>query len=540
MGMYIPLKGTHLIPLANSRRAGPIDTAEVIGLTIRVRSLSNTDELIARAHELGRTRFANRQYLNHDQLEMLYGAKKEDLDAVETYAISHNLVVTQRSAIARTVKLRGTLGDALAAFPTSLAIYHHSTGTYRGRQGEISVPSQLSGVITGVFGFDTRPKHRAPTRLKRMVFSGPGGDQGYASTFFAKRYNFPSQFNGKQLDGSGQTIAIIELGGGFRMSDLQAFFKEINSPMPNIVSVAIDDQGNSPTLPSSDDREVMLDIEVAGAVVPGANLVVYFSPHRSDNKGFMDAISAAVYDFERNPGVLSISWGSPEDFVDAQSITAFHEIFAHAAHLGITICVASGDHGAADQSAFDWDQKIHVDYPASDDLILACGGTQIDSVTNQDVAWNDGTPFNLTTSDGGGWASGGGISAVFAVPDYQGNANLPLGINTGQPGRGVPDIAMSATNYFCRVDSTEGPSGGTSAVAPLMAALIARLNQAKGKNMGFINPFLYANVNRGVVRDVVLGTNGIANTINGYSSGVGWDACTGLGTPDGENILGAL
>jgi kumamolisin len=99
---------------------------------------------------------------------------------------------------------------------------------------------------------------------------------------------------------------------------------------------------------------------------------------------------------------------------------------------------------------------------------------------------------------------------------------------------------MSATNYFTRVHGTEGASGGTSAVAPLMASLVALLNQAKQKNVGFLNPFLYQSLGKGVVRDITVGTNAIKSTIKGYKAQVGWDACTGLGTPDGTKILNAL
>jgi kumamolisin len=446
-------------------------------------------------------------------------------------------MVVHRSAAERSVVLRGSLGDLLAAFPAELQLYHHSSGTYRGRQGEIQIPERLSGIVTGVFGFDTRRKHRSPHKRKLMAAAGPGGGQGVAATDFAKRYHFPTQFQGRSLDGSGQTIAIIELGGGFRASDLKVFFHEINTPVPDVVSVSVDHAGNDPTTADSDDGEVMLDIEVAGAVAPKARIAVYFAPNNGD-QGFIDAISAAVHDSQRKPGVISISWGGPEDSTDQQGIKQFHDIFVAAASMGITICVAAGDHGTADLDALHWDNKIHVDHPSVDDLVLSCGGTQIDSGT--DVVWNDGTPFDKHVQGGGGWAGGGGISEIFGVPAYQTGAGLPTSIVTGKPGRGVPDIAMSATNYFTRVDRLEGPSGGTSAVAPLMAALVALLNQAKQKHVGFLNPFLYANVAKGVVHDVTVGTNAIKNTVKGYNAGPGWDACTGLGTPDGTAILNNL
>jgi kumamolisin len=505
---------------------------------VRVRSAGNPEALANKAYELANTPIAKKKYLTREELEKQHGAHPDDLDKVEHFAQEHDLTVVHRSASERSIVLKGKLGDLLAAFHADVQRYHHANGTYRGRTGEITLPEELSKIVTGVFGFDTRPKHRAPHRQKSAGASGPGPQNGVPATEFAKRYNFPAKLNGAALDGAGQTIAFIELGGGYRSSDLKVFFKEIGVGTPKISSVSVDHAGNDPTGdPDSADGEVMLDIEVAGAVAPKAKLVVYFAPNRG-NKGFIDAISAAVHDSQRKPSVISISWGSPEDSVSQQDIKAYHELFAAAAVLGVTVCVASGDHGTADLDASDWDGKVHVDHPSCDDLVLSCGGTQI--VSGKDVVWNDGTPFDVNVKGGGGWASGGGISEIFAVPPYQAKAKLPASIDNGRRGRGVPDVAMSATNYFTRVDTTESASGGTSAVAPLMAALTARLNQAKKKNVGFLNPFLYANVGHGVVHDVTSGTNAIKGTIKGYRAGPGWNACTGLGTPDGTAILNKL
>lgn len=538
MAVYIPLPGSKRALLPNSRPAGAVDPSEVASITVRVRSVGDPAALAKTAYDLANTPMAERQYLTHDELEKRHGAAQEDLDKIEHFAQEHNLMVVHRSAVQRSVVLKGTLGNLLGAFHADLQIYHHATGSYRGRKGEITLPQELSGIVTGIFGFDTRPKHRAPHRQKSAAFSGPGGANGVAATDFATRYNFPANHNGTVLDGTGQTIAIIELGGGFRSSDLKVFFHEIKVAVPKVSAISVDHARNAPTTANSDDGEVMLDIEVAGAVVPKANFAVYFAPNNGD-QGFLDAISAAVHDSQRKPSVISISWGGPEVATDQQAVNAFHELFAAAGALGITVCIASGDHGTADLDAPHWDGKIHVDHPACDDLVLGCGGTQIDAGT--DVVWNDDTPFDINVGGGGGWASGGGISEVFAVPSYQANANLPVSIDNEKPGRGVPDIAMCATDYFSRVDTSEGASGGTSAVAPLMAALVARLNQAKKKNVGFLNPFLYGNVAKGVVHDVASGTNAIKNTLKGYQAVPGgWDACTGLGTPDGTAILNNL
>ena len=539
MTTYVPIRGSARSLLPNSRAAGPVDASEMASLTIRLRSVGDPSSLIDKAYQLGNTPLGQRQYLTHDQLEAAHGASATDLNTIEQFAQTHNLTVVRRSAGERSVIVRGHLGDLLNAFHADVRIYHHATGTYRGRTGEISIPQELNGVVTGVFGFDTRPKQRAPRRLMGGNASGPGGDNGVPATYFANRYQFPTKAGSTALDGTGQTVAIIELGGGYQNSDLQVYFQEIKAPAPSVTSVSVDGATNTPNSSDPSDGEVMLDIEVVGAVVPQANIVVYFAPNNGD-QGFMDAISAAIHDTERKPDVISISWGGPEDYTDAQAVQAFRELFAAAATLGITVCAASGDHGTADLDASHWDQKIHVDHPACDDLVLGCGGTQIDSASEADVAWNDGTPFDPNVQGGGGWVGGGGISQVIPVPSYQNNANLPVSIVTGNAGRGVPDIAMSAVNYFIRVDTYEGASGGTSAVAPLMAGLIARLNQAKQKRVGFINPFLYANAAGGATKDVTDGTNGIKNTVNGYNAGPGWDACTGLGTPNGTTILDLL
>jgi kumamolisin len=532
---YVPLPGSKRELLAKSRAAGPVNSAEITSITVRTRATGKPADLEKTVKEIYEQPLGKRTYLSRNELAQSHGAIKEDLDAIEQFARQHNLYVSRRNAAQRTIVLTGKLGDILGAFHADVHVFHHSTGEYRGRRGEIYIPRRFDGVITGIFGFDTRPKHKAPHRSRVLGASGPGGESGVVATEFAKRYNFPTVFGGTKLDGTGQCIGIVELGGGYNPSDLQIYFQEIGVDLPNVVAVSVDDAVNHPTTRGADDGEVMLDIEVAGAVAPKATIVVYFAPNKGD--GFLDAINAAVHDTERNPSVISISWGGPEDPGEQQAMTAFHEVFVEAASLGLTICVAAGDHGTADLDGLHWDGKIHVDHPSVDDMVLSCGGTQIEN--GADVAWNDGTAFQ-NVPGGGGWAGGGGISETVDVPAYQAKVKIPVSIVNKKKGRGVPDIAMSATNYFTRVQGQEGPSGGTSAVAPLMASLVALLNQAKKKNVGFLNPFLYANVSKGVVKDVIKGTNAIKDTVKGYTPRSGWDACTGLGTPDGTKILNNL
>jgi kumamolisin len=546
MNAYIALPGSRRNLLPHSRSAGPVDLSTPASLTVHVRSVGDLEALKKEVYSESLKPLKDRTYLSREDYDRQYGASVEDLNLVEKFAQKHNLFVAGRHAGSRSIVLKGKLGNLLDAFPTDLHMYHHSSGTYRGRRGEIHIPKELDGVLTGVFGFDTRPKHRAPHLHKSMAQREDPQIEGMTPVDFAKRYGFPEKFNGVKLDGSGQTIAIIELGGGYRSSDLNAYFQKVGVSAPSVVSVAIDNAGNDPSTQDSADGEVMMDIEIAGAVAPNARIVVYFAPGQGD-QGFLDAISAAIFDKERKPGVISISWGIPEDDLDDQALDSYHELFLAAARIGITVCVATGDHGVACLSADQWDGKIHVSHPSSDDLVLACGGTQIDE-RDREVVWNDGTPFDKMVRGGDGWASTGGISPYFRVPLYQQGLKLPQSLAvasdwTGpedKSGRGLPDIAMSATNYFTRVDGLETTAGGTSAVAPLMSALVALLNQAKQKNVGFLNPFLYANADKDIFQDVAEGNNGIAGTVEGYSSKTGWDACTGLGVPRGTSILNRL
>jgi kumamolisin len=283
-------------------------------------------------------------------------------------------------------------------------------------------------------------------------------------------------------------------------------------------AVSVNGAHNTPTTADSDDGEVLLDVEVAGAAAPGARLAVYFA--NNTDRDFIDAVLQAVHDKTRKPCVISISWGGPEASWTDQSRSAMDDAFKAAALLGTTVCVAAGDHGTNDEAG--GTPAVRVDYPASSPYVLACGGTDIRG--QQEVTWNDGD----------GWASGGGISTKYGVPSWQVESNHVVSHQTRKAGRGVPDVSAASTNYDVLVDGEDAVSGGTSAVAPLWSALIVRLNQSLGRRVGFINPAIYKNPSVGFV-DITSGDNA-AYGVPGYPAGVGWDPCTGLGVPNGEAL----
>jgi kumamolisin len=436
---------------------------------------------------------------------------------VADFAAAHQLTVIDESTARRSVVLSGTIDQLSSAFGVELLRYEQPDGTYRGRTGPIMVPAELAGVVVAVVGLDDRPQVTPHFQAGTLAPVRPGARPAGSHTGaeIAKLYDFP------EGDGTGESIAILEFGGGYRPADLTAYFSEIGVPAPAVTAVSVDGARNAPSSPDSADGEVMLDIEVAGAVAPAARQTIYFAPN--SDRGFIDAVTTAIHDSTHRPSVISISWGAAESFWTAQTRETLDSEFQAAGVLGITICVASGDDGSSDQAG---DDQAHVDYPAASPWVLGCGGTRIrvsgDAVTRE-VAWNDGT----------GSATGGGVSELYPLPEWQAAADVPPSANDGRTrGRGVPDVAGNAspaTGYWVRVDGVEAAFGGTSAVAPLWAGLVALLNERLDQPVGFLNPRLYADPQ--ALKDITNGDNGA------YEAGPGWDACTGLGRPIGTNLL---
>ena len=198
------------------------------------------------------------------------------------------------------------------------------------------------------------------------------------------------------------------------------------------------------------------------------------------------------------PTVLSISYGwSPDELTDsitAQEYQQMSQLFQDAAHLGITTLVSSGDSGAQIAS----NTKAEASYPATDPWVTACGGTTIGDVNGDytsffiEYVWNDSWGEGQNKQEG---ATGGGVSERFPLPAYQDGFPVPKSLDEKMAGRGIPDLAGPASpvsGYPQVTNGQEGSGGGTSAVAPLYAGLIALINANLGSPVGFINPHLYA------------------------------------------------
>ena len=515
-----PVPGSERAPLPGARVVGAADPNERIEVTVLVRPRPSSAAPLS-VEDLGAQLPGERRHLSREEYEAAQGADPEDLAQVEAFAHEHGLDVVEASAARRTIVLSGTIAALSAAFGVELARYQHPGGSYRGRVGNVNVPAQLAPIVQAVLGLDDRPQ--ADPHFRRAAAQAQAQGTSYLPTQVAQLYNFPAA-----SDGSGQAVAIIELGGGYRAAELKTYFAQLGLAAPKVTAVSVDGGHNRPGADPNADGEVMLDIEVAGAIAPRARFIVYFAPNT--DRGFLDAITKAVHDTRYRPSVISISWGGAESTWTAQAVQAFNQAFQAAATLGVTVCCAAGDDGSADRVT---DGLAHVDFPASSPYVLACGGTRLQGsggAITQEVVWNEGP---------GAGATGGGISAVFAPPAWQSGANVPPSVNPDHTtGRGVPDVsgdADPATGYSILVDGQHAVFGGTSAVAPLWAGLIARINQHLKQPVGYFNPLLYQQLAAaGTLRDITSGNNGA------YQAAPGWDACTGFGSPDGAKLLKAL
>jgi kumamolisin len=532
---YVPIQNSELIHVPGARSVGRVNLSEVAEVTLFTRGPASDPDLESDVRELSKVRATERQHMSAAQFADRYGADPDDLAKIEPFANNNGLSAVAISPASRTVRLTGTLSNFAKAFDVQFSNYQSSQGSYRGYVGPISVPAELASIVKGVFGLDTKPQVRRHLQKLSTSAQAAAKAQSYTPVEVANLYNFPAG-----VSGHGQCIGILEFGGGFTTSELNVYFQSIGVTTPNIASVSVGGALNAPFPGSnSPDDEVMLDIEVAGAIASGAKIVVYFAPNTTS--GYIRAVSTAISDTYDKPKIISTSWGEAEYYSSRRSDTncwsraameILNYLFQMAAMRGITICAAAGDQGFTDGQP---GNTAHVDFPASSPYVLACGGTRLESIggkISSETVWND-SPSSAT---------GGGVSAVFPVPDYQSNANIkPASVNPPhRTGRGVPDVAGVAdpvTGYNIWVDGHWYVIGGTSGVAPLWAALLALINEQLGAPVGFVNALIYSQGETGGgFNDIVNGDNGKG----GYSAGPGWDACTGWGSPDGSTLSNLL
>ena len=526
----------------------PVELDQQVKFSIMVRRPQSITEY-ANSILLG----ANKTLSYADFLDQ-FSSYDTDIGLINEFAETTGLTVTDSHGPSATVKLTGTVEQVNSAFGITLILVELSDRTYLSYTGSITIPTELKDVIEHITGLDNPMyfEHHAvilpeDSQLPNDKYTLPR--QPLTPIQVANAYQFPN------ASGRGVCIGIIEYGGGYTYSNLTSSFTPLGLQYPNIVDILVD--GGVNDCSESANIEVMLDIYVAGAIAPKAKLAIYFgNGHGVSNPvvgpDWYDPFNVAFHDTVNKPQVLSLSWGAGVGmWWSPLTIAPMESVLAQGIVLGIPVFVSSGDTG----SSWGYETKPTVLYPAASNYVIACGGTTLQLNGNtiaKETSW---------VGSGGGQANyyyDWGYANIFPLPPYQKgftlkqyDYSLVTPFNGVKPtittvpitNRAVPDVAGNAdprTGYKFYYGPYNVPAvcGGTSAVSPLWAGLIARLIEIHGGtlplNGSSLNTILYNNPQ--AFNDITLGPPTTVIIDIGYGPTVGWDGVTGLGTPIGTAI----
>lgn len=575
------LKGS--VPVHKNKLIGAVPAHERVNITIKLRrksekGLPTLQEFIA----------GKRSFMSRHVLEERHGALAADAHAVAQWARTCGLSVSDTNLGRREMHLTGSAAAMGKAFGVALSRYAHArTGKqFRCPDGDVHVPDDLANIITGVFGLNDMPVAVRGRRRVKPRSQSTDPKQQFPGSFYptdvASLYNFP------ETKGTGQKVAVLEFGGAFDPTVLASYFTGTlgftNAPTVNSISVLGTQMDPSDTGTTG---EVYLDIEVIGGMAPASTIDVYFAPWTGE--GYLTAINQAVHNDDY--AAISISYGIDEDLRGSANDPGWpmlnaniDEALRDASAVGIPVFVSSGDQGSSSvrgsvngQEVTSYSPTAHCGYPSTSPYATAVGGTMLygqGSTITQEVVWNELGQLQDNQFYVGG-ATGGGVSDRYnTVPSYQTSAGvMPQSANgNGITGRGVPDVAGNAAAYTGYLVSQPpgstvpiAPVGGTSAAAPMWAALMACVRESLSTTFGgsvpafFFNDFVYANGKTAAFRDIVGGRdftydangNGVpgnftaignnrSTKVDGYSSAAGYDLCTGWGSPNGVALVAQL
>lgn len=487
--------------------------------------------------------------LGRAEIAARFGADPADVALVEEFARDHGLTVLASEPERRRLRLSAPAHEIEDVFGVEFEWFEHEHHpTHRGFRRDPGLPAEIKEVVTAVLGLSDRPQ-AGPHLPRGGPTTGPDVPS-LTATELAEHYRFPSG-----ADGTGATVAVLVLGGGYYRKDIEAQATSLGLPIPDITDVSVGGKTNEPCWESTLDTfvewaneggslssltmmgalwtvEVTQDVELIASLAPGARILVFFAPNT--DLGITDALTEILH-HDDEPSVLTISWGQPEPNETPSFTKVVNDDLWLMGRAGVTVCCAAGDGGSSDGL-----DRPAVDFPASSPNVLACGGTSLrwrDGVISDEVVWND-------AFHGIARATGGGASELFGPPSWQHGCEVPAS-GVGTPGRGLPDVAAVADpNTGCTLQMGSGSirSAGTSAAAPTWAALIARVNGARDEPVGFANSAVYAAARRvNVTNDITSGNNDLGGASGDvYPARSGWDPCTGLGTPIGESLFDEL
>jgi kumamolisin len=447
--------------------------------------------------------------LGHSEFVYQFGATDDNLNRVTAWARSNNLTVTEAHHGQSVVKVEGTVGVFNRLFKITLQDVTANGRTFMMPDVRPTIPTDIASIIEQVPGFDESfiaVKHAVKHNIDPMAVE---------PSIAVTPVQMNTAYKSPTGDGYGVCIGIFELTysgyvTGYSASDVTNTFSRIGLTAPSITRINV----NGATASNTSDAESMLDIYCAGAAAPRAKIAYYTAPN-SGTQNIIDNINAAATDTVNNPCVLDISWGIGDG---TQYDTALQACVAK----GITVFVSSGDSGAND---------LNMQSTCCSQYMVSAGGTTVvlngsNQITSE-VAWS---------------GSGGGISSTVPRPSWQNGlttrtqTSTTTGAVTALPRRGVPDISAPAdpnTGFQFYVNNSLVQYGGTSASAPLLAGIWARLSGLLGFRIPFNMATWYAN--SALFNDITSGDNrnGYAT---GYTTTAGWDPVTGMGTPKVDQI----
>jgi len=523
----VPLTADAAPGLDLATKIGATDSAKKMSVAVGLnpRDEAGLNAFLAQVATPGTTEYGH--YLSPTQFRDRFSPTQEQVDSVAKYLSSTGLTVTGIADNRLAVDATGSAEQVQRAFGTTLSQWHDGTldKDFTANDAAPHLPAKVASLVSGVAGLnDHYTRHHSHVRgTSPHVGSGPAG--GYTPAELRGAYNVNPLISGG-TDGAGQKVAMFEFAA-YQQANITAYDQKfsLGSPTPTVHSV----DGGTTTLGDAQ-VEVELDIEVAHAIAPKANVLVYEAPNT--DAGELDMWNALVSD---NVPVISSSWGLCELDRTSGNLTSIDNVAKQAAAQGQSFLSAAGDSGAYDceRDGTANTTKLAVDYPGSDPYVTSIGGTKLSlgsgNTYGSETTWNES----------GGWSGGGGISNTFAKPTWQTGSGVQASAK-----RQVPDVSAAAASgeYAIYSQGSWTTVGGTSAATPLWAGYLALYNQkaiAAGKaRIGFANPALYqlaaSSSYPTAFHDVKSGTN------RNYSAAANFDLASGWGSFNADSMTTAL
>lgn len=570
----IQLPGHMPTLVTRSQLLGPTDPNTAITLTVGLR-LRNQASLESYVHTL---KTASMHYahphMTLDQIVKAYGPLPSDQQTVTAYMQQAGFTVAATFKHHLMISFHGTIAYAEQAFTIQIYNYREPNGRrFYAPTTNPSVPMALAAIMQSVNGLDTAAHYTHPPVVSaqggRSVLQAHATNCLSASTTpahyyipsqLATTYNLQSLYN-QGLHGEGQSVGLFELDD-YAQSDISAYSACYGGATVPIMRIPV--AGGSGASPGSGAIEVELDMELMLSAAPHlAHLYVYEAPNTT--AGVINEWSQIVSDAVP---VVSTSWGACEPLVTKASAQLENALFTIAAAQGQTLLAASGDHSTDDCDGQVKGVRESVDDPASQPYVTGVGGTSLSSTVSSQPSeqyWQQGTNNGHTIG------GGSGISTLWTIPDWQQGPGVISSFsspalcaastgNTGKNCREVPDVSLNAdpgVGYptYCSISAANCSSthpwtivGGTSAAAPMWAALVALANQKSLQdgnfNLGFLNPLLYSVAqNAGHYasdfHDITIGNSSAFNDGN-YPATPGYDMTTGLGSYNAQPLVNDL